>query len=74
MRSILSTRNPNCNTFQDDPFLDPDTMDNPDHITFCPITLKVIDGFTSSICSLAQGTPYILRILRSIDKYKYANA
>ena len=39
-----STRN--CNTCQDDPFPDPDNMDQPDHITFWLITSKLIYGFT----------------------------
>ena len=35
----------NCNTCQDDPFPDPDNMDQPDHTTFWPITSKLMDGF-----------------------------
>ena len=46
VRLTLSTRTRNCNTSQDDPFPNPVNMDHPDHITFWPITSKVMDGFT----------------------------
>ena len=43
-------------------------MDHPNKITFWPITSNFIDG---RLCSLARGTPYISRILRSIDKSSF---
>ena len=50
VRSKLSINTRNCNTCQDNPFPDPDNMDQLDHITFWPITIsltsKLIYGFT----------------------------
>ena len=43
VRSILSTRTRNYNTCQNDPFPDSDNMDQPDHISFWPITSKVMN-------------------------------
>ena len=48
MRSILSTRTRKCDTCQDHPFPYPDNMDHPDHITFWPITSKLMNKFTSN--------------------------
>ena len=73
VRSILFTRTWKCNTSQDDPFPFPFHMDHPDKITFWPVTSK---SWTDSnqilpVCSLARGTAYISRILRSMDKSNF---
>ena len=73
VRSILSTRTWKCNTSQDDPFPFQFNMDHPYKITFWPVTSKLLDGFTPNFTCMqfsAQGTAYMSRVLRSIDKSK----
>ena len=46
VRSILFKRTWKCNTSQDDPFPFPFNMDHRYKITFWPVTLKLMNGFT----------------------------
>ena len=75
VRSILSISTWNGNTCQDDPSPDPDNMDHPDHIAFWPIII-LQNLWTNlhqivSVCSSSRGTPYMLRIVWSINKSKF---
>ena len=49
-------------------------MDYSDHITFWPVTLKLIGTYLHQIlpeCSSTWATPYLLWILKSIQKSKF---
>ena len=64
------TRTRKITVSQDDPKRDPYHMDHLDHITFLPITSKLMDGVTPDlpVCSSAQETPYLMWLLRSIRR------